>query len=313
MPHSLWNGTVAFGMVRVPVKLYSATESKAIRFNERHGPDGAAIEHRRVCVKEDSEVPYAEIVKGYEVSEGSYVALTKQEVAAVDGPTARTIAIEHFVEAEAIDPLYFERPYYLGPGNSAAESYLVLHAALRRSGMVGIGRFVFHNNARLVAVRALGEVIGLQTMRFADEVTPRMTVDEDGAAASAAANGQKIGKRELDTAALLIDSLTSKFEAHKYRDKHREALLELIERKARGEALEAPVSEPATADDELLKALEASLASQRTAKSSTRRPAGGAGSKSAAQRSGGGSRHKTPAGTGSGRRSPRARSGKAGG
>lgn len=260
MLHSLWNGTVEFGMVRVPVKLYSATESKAIRFNERHATDGAAIAHRRLCVHENREVPYAEIVKGFEVSKDTFVTLTKQELAAADGPTARVVAIEHFVDGGQIDPLYFERLYYLGPGGHSAEAYLVLQAALKRTGMIGIGRFVFHNNARLVAVRAVGEVIGLHTMRFADEVLPTAGADQGGAAAEDGSEQAEVGKRELDTAALLIDRLTAKFEAHKYRDKHREALLELIEAKARGETFATPQSEPATDQDRLLEALEASLA-----------------------------------------------------
>lgn len=258
---------MVFGAVRVPVKLYSATESRAIQFRERHLSDGAAIEHRRVCLKEDREIPYSELVKGFEVSEGRYVALTKEEVAAVDGPTAHVIAIEHFVEERQIDPLYFERAYYLGPGDASAEVYLVLQAALRRTGMVGIGRFVFHNTARLVGMRALGGVIGLHTMRFHDEVRSQEELREDDSALPADGEPAEVGKRELATAGLLIDSLASKFEPHKYRDKHREALLALIERKARGEAIEAPQPEPATDADRLLEALEASLAKTPTARS----------------------------------------------
>ena len=156
MPRSIWNGTVAFGLVRVPVKLYSATESKRIPLRERHAPDGAAIEHRRLCVKEGREVPYSEIVKGYEVSAGSYVVLTKEEIAAAEGPEAHVVEIEHFVDREQIDPAFYERAYYLGPGKLGEDSYRLLHAALERSARVGIGRFVFHNKAHLVAIRARG-------------------------------------------------------------------------------------------------------------------------------------------------------------
>src|SRR6478609_6676563 len=136
MPRSLWNGTIAFGLVRVPVKLHSATESKKIPFRERHVTDGAAIEHRRLCVKEGREVPYDEIVKGFEVRAGSYVVLSKQEVAAVDGAEAHIVDIEHFVGDEEIDPIYYERAYYLSPGKLGDEPYRVLHAALKRSGRV---------------------------------------------------------------------------------------------------------------------------------------------------------------------------------
>ncbi|MFZ1153271.1 MAG: Ku protein, partial [Solirubrobacteraceae bacterium] len=163
MPRSLWNGTVAFGLVRVPVKLHSATESKRIPLRERHVTDGAAIEHRRMCAKEEREVPYSEIVKGFEVSSGSYVVLSKEEISAADGSDAHVVDIEHFVNSEEIDPVYYERAYYLSPGKLGDEPYRLLHAALKRSGRVGIGRFVFHNKANLAAVRALEDVIVLHT------------------------------------------------------------------------------------------------------------------------------------------------------
>jgi DNA end-binding protein Ku len=121
MPRSLWNGTIAFGLVRVPVKLHSATESKRIPFRERHAADGAAIEHRRVCVKEGQEVPYSEIVKGFEVAADSYVVLSKEEIAVADGSKARVVEIEHFVDGQEIDPVYYERAYYLSPGKLGEE------------------------------------------------------------------------------------------------------------------------------------------------------------------------------------------------
>lgn len=252
MPHSLWNGTIAFGMVRVPVKLYSATDSKTISFRERHVSDGAAIEHRRVCVKEDREVPYSEIVKGFEVKSGSFVVLSKEEIAAADGPAAHVVEIEHFVSRDEIDPVYFLRAYYLGPGKLGDESYRLLHAALKRSKQVGVGRFVFHNKAQLVAMRAVGDVIVLHTMRFADELVASRELD-------IADPERKPTKQELQTAQILVDQLGSSFQPQKYSDTYRAAVLELIERKARGEAIEAPVDEPATPGDDLLAALEASL------------------------------------------------------
>ena len=257
MPRSIWNGTVAFGMVRVPVKLYSATESKAVHFNERHASDGAAIQHRRVCAKENREVPYAEIVKGFEAKSGSYVVLSKEEVAAADGTGARLIEIEHFVAADEIDPLYYDHAYSLGPGKDGAESYRVLHAALKRSKRVGIARFVFHNRAQLVAVRALDDVLAVQTMRFADEIVApgELELPQPHAAA---------GKRELDMASALVEQLHGRFQPSRYHDTYRQALMSLIERKANGEAIEPPREEPATAEDDLLRALEQSLAAGGT-------------------------------------------------
>jgi DNA end-binding protein Ku len=252
VPRSLWNGTIAFGLVRVPVKLHSATESKRIPFRERHVADGAAIEHRRLCVKEGREVPYGEIVKGFEVSAGSYVVLSKEEIAVADGPQAKVVDIEHFVRAREIDPMYYERAYYLSPGNLGDEPYRLLHAALKRSQRVGIGRFVFHNKAHLVAVRALEDVIALHTMRFADELVPDRELDLPE-------SEKEPSKLELDTAQLLIDQLDSTFEPERYDDTYRDAVMRLIERKARGEAIEVPESEPVTREGDLLAALQASL------------------------------------------------------
>jgi DNA end-binding protein Ku len=252
MPRSLWNGTVAFGLVRVPVKLYSATESKRIPLRERHVSDGAAIEHRRLCVKEGREIPYSEIVKGYEVNAGSYVVLTKEEIAAADGPEAHVVEIEHFVSREEIDPAYYERAYYLGPGKLGEEPYRLLQAALRRSDRVGIGRFVFHNKAHLVAVRALEEVIAMHTMRFADELVPDSELE-------IAKADKEPSKLEVDTAQLLVEQLDSNFEPESYANGYRDAVLKMIERKARGEAIEAPESGKATPEGDLLSMLEASL------------------------------------------------------
>lgn len=269
MPRSLWNGTIAFGLVRVPVKLYSATESKRIPLRERHVSDGAAIEHKRICVKEQREVPYSEIVKGFEVSAGSYVVLSKEEIAAADGQEAHVVDIEHFVSSREIDPMYYERAYYLGPGKLGDEPYRLLHAALKRSGRVAIGRFAFHNKAHLVAVRALDEVIGLHTMRFADEFVPDGELEH-------VKPEKKPSKLELDTARLLLDQLDSSFEPEAYTNTYRDAVMELIERKARGEAIEAPGAEQTTSEGDLLSALKASLEgsgrARRRAKSEGSRP-----------------------------------------
>jgi DNA end-binding protein Ku len=264
MPRSLWNGTIAFGMVRVPVKLYSATESKAVRFRERHSVDGAAIEHRRVCVQEGKEIPYGETVKGFEVSSDSYVTLSKEEIATADGPGAHMIEIEHFANRMEIDPVYYERAYRLGPGKLGDDSYLLLHAALKRSDRVGIGRFVFHNKAHLVALRAIDEVIALHTMRFADELVPSAELDIPKPQ-------RKPSKLEVSAAQALVEQLSSSFQPDEYEDTYREALLGLIERKARGETIEAPEPETIAPEDDLLEALQASLAGKGKAPASRTR------------------------------------------
>jgi DNA end-binding protein Ku len=242
-------------MVRVPVKLYSATESKAVRFRERHCTDGAAIEHRRICTQEGKEVPYGETLKGFEVSSGSYVTLSKEEIAAADGPGAHMIEIEHFVGREEIDPVYYDRAYRLGPGKLGDDSYLLLQAALKRSERVGIGRFVFHNKAHLLALRALEDVIALHTMRFADELVPAGEVEIP-------TPQREPSKPEVSAARALVDQLSSSFQPEEYEDTYRAALLELIERKARGETIAAPEPVQIAPEDDLLGALQASLERQ---------------------------------------------------
>src|SRR5829696_10160918 len=170
MPRSLWNGTVTFGVIAVPVKLYTATESKTVSFREVHLDDGAKIEHRRFCAKDEKEVPYEEVVKGYEVREGEYVVLAKEEIEAAAGDRAHVIALEAFVEAAAVDPVFYERTYYLGAGDAGTDAYRLLHDALGRTGRAGLGRFTFHNREYVAAVRPLDGVLALHTMRFADEL-----------------------------------------------------------------------------------------------------------------------------------------------
>jgi len=252
-PRSLWNGTLAFGLVNVPVKVYTATESKSIHFHQVHLKDEARIEHRKVCPKEDKEVPSDEIVKGYELSDGGIVVLTKDEIAAAAGENAKLIDIEHFVADEDIDPIFYDKTYYLGAGDDGEDAFRLLRAALEKSGRVGVGRWVFHDRERLVAVRPLDGVLGMQVMNFHDEVVEPDDLDLPSPQKNPT-------KRELEMAAKLVKSLQAKFEPHKYKDTYRDAVLKVIERKQKGETIEAPEPEPKEEADDLAAALEASLA-----------------------------------------------------
>lgn len=254
MPRSIWNGTVSFGLVNVPVKLYTATESKTVSFRELHAKDEARIEHKRICPKQDKEVPYEEIVKGYEVAPDEYVVLSKEEVAAADPPRGKVIEIEQFVPGDQIDPVYFDKTYYVGArGDEANDAYKVLHEALRKSERVGIGRFVFHNAEQLVALRPLDGVLALHKMRFHDEVVEGDDLDVPQPQ-------KKPAEREVKMAGSLVSSLEADFKPSKYKDTYREAVLDLIKRKAKGEKIEAPAEEePSEDSDDLLAALEASV------------------------------------------------------
>jgi DNA end-binding protein Ku len=252
-PRSIWNGSITFGLVVVPVKLYTATESKTVSFNEVHARDAARIEHRRFCAKEDKQVDYEDVVKGYEVSEGEYVVLTKEEVAAADPSGGKVVAIEDFVAAAEIDPVYYDRTYYVGAGKDGEAPYRVLHEALKRSERVGIGRFVFHNKEQLVALRALDDLLALHTMRFADELVAAEDLDIP--------SPQKNPTRpEVKMAHDLVGSLESGFRPADHEDTYRDSVMKLIKRKASGKEIELPdLHPPEMSPDLLMAALEASV------------------------------------------------------
>ena len=252
-PRSIWNGTITFGLVAVPIKLYSATESRTVHFHELHRRDEARIQHRRFCSKEDEEVDKDEIVRGYEVSDGEYVVLTKEEIAGADPSQGKVIAIEHFVAAAEIDPVYYDRAYYVGAQDDGEAAYRVLHAALVKAERVGIGRFVFHNKEQLVALRPLDDVLALNTMRFHDEVVSADDVDVPSPQ-------KKPSKREVEMAGSLVSSLDAKFRPDRYEDTYRDAVQKLIDRKASGKDIELPERHhPELAPDLLMAALEASV------------------------------------------------------
>jgi DNA end-binding protein Ku len=251
MPKSIWNGTISFGLAHVPVKLYSATESKTVHFNEVHVSDGARIEHKRICSKEGKEVPFKEVVKGYEIKPDEYVVLEKDEVKAAAGARGKVIEIEDFVPEGEIDPVFLEKTYYVGCRDDA-EAYRVLLAALERSGRVGIGRFTFHEREYLAAVRTFDGVLTLHTMRFHDEVVRADDLDVP-------TPNKKPAKREVEMAGQLVKSLHRKFDPSDYEDTYREAVLELIKRKAKGEEVGPSEPEPEEEAPDLAAALQASL------------------------------------------------------
>jgi DNA end-binding protein Ku len=249
---SIWNGTIAFGLMTVPVKLHTATDPQTVSFREVHLDDGAHIEHRRFCSKEDEEVEYKDVVKGYEVAPDEYVVLDKEEIAAAAGDRAKVIEVEHFVDAADIDPVFYEKTYYLGAGKDGAEPYRLLHDALDQTGRAGIGRFTFHDREYLTAVRARDGILVLHTLHFADELVPGGDIDMPEPSRGP-------GRREVQMAASLIDSLHERFRPERYDDEYRQAVLGVIERKAKGEDIEVPDEPEPDDQDDLMAALKASL------------------------------------------------------
>jgi DNA end-binding protein Ku len=257
MPRAIWSGSVSFGLLNVPVKLYSAVSKKQISFRELRADDGSRIRHKRVAEADGEEVPYEEIVKGYEIGPEQYVVLTRDELEDLDPKRTRAIEIQDFVDLDDIDPIYFAQPYYLGPDKGAEKAYGLLVKAMSDSHKVAVARFVLRNREHLAALRPMDDVLTMATMRFADEVVSAEEIVD-----SLDGEVEKPQKRELEMAKALIDSLTSEFDADKYRDEYREELLDLIERKAKGEKIVEAVSEepkPTKAPD-LMAALEESLA-----------------------------------------------------
>jgi DNA end-binding protein Ku len=260
MARAIWSGSISFGLLNVPVKLYSAVARRNIALREIRDSDSARIKHRRVAEGTDEEVPYENIVKAYEITPGQYVPLSKEEMSALAPEKTRAIEVQDFVDLEEIDPIYFDSPYYLGPAPGAEKAYALLAKAMKASGKVAISRFVFRNKEHLAALRTDGKVLTLTTMRFADEVVASGELDE-----VLPEKAPKVAKREQEMAEQLIDSLSTEFDPSAYRDEYREQLLSLIERKAEGKEIVASEAEEpqATKAPDLMAALEESIAAAK--------------------------------------------------
>jgi DNA end-binding protein Ku len=255
MPRSIWTGAISFGLVNVPVKLYSAVSKKTVRFHQLHDETGVRIQQRRVDPSTGEEVAYEHVVKGYEIAPDRYVVIQPDELDALDPVKTKTIDIEDFVELEDIDPIYFDHPYYLAPGTGAQKPYRLLLDAMREAGKVAIARVVIRQKEQLVAIRPMGDVLAMATMNYADEIVGADKLDE------LPDESVKVTDRELKMAQQLIESLSGDFQPEKYKDEYREQVLALVERKANGEeiAVQPQAEEPKKVPD-LMAALEASLA-----------------------------------------------------
>jgi DNA end-binding protein Ku len=265
MARAIWSGAISFGLVNIPVKLFSAVSKKTVRFHQIDAESGGRVRQKRVG-PDGEEIPYEQIVKGYEIGPDRYVTITPEELDGLAPDKTRTIDIEDFVDLEEIDPIYYDHPYYLAPDTGASKAYQLLVDAMEDAGKVAIARVVIRSKEQLVAIRPREGVLAMETMLFADEVVPTDTLEE-----LTADNGEvKTSERELTMARQLIDSLSSDFEPEKYHDEYRERVLDMIERKAQGETIviEEPSEEPDKVPD-LMAALEASIAKSKPSSSSS--------------------------------------------
>jgi DNA end-binding protein Ku len=282
MARAIWSGSISFGLLNVPVKLYSAVSKKSVSFRELRESDSSRIRHKRIAEADGEEVSYDDIVKGYEIAPEQYVVITRDELEELDPKKTRAIEIKDFVDLDEIDPIYFDHPYYLGPDKGAEKAYALLVKAMEDAHKVAIARFVLRNKENLAALRPMDGVMTMATMRFADEVVSPDEISEDLEAADG-----KPTKKELDMARALIDSLAAEFDASQYRDEYREEVLALIERKAKGEKVVAAASEepaPTKAPD-LMAALEESLAAVKGEEAKAPEPASKSRSASGKSRS----------------------------
>src|SRR4051812_13956435 len=262
MPRAIWSGAISFGLVSIPVKLFSATSSKTVRFHQLDGKTGARVRQQRLSEADGAEVPYEQIVKGYELASGHHVIITDEDLASIDPKASRTIDLLEFVDEASIDPLYYDSAYFLGPDPAAVKPYALLLQAMQGADKVGIARFVMRGKEHLCALRPDDGCLVLSTMRYADEVRATDDIAELEAVSEA-----EITKAEVAMAEQLIASLDADFDPARYTDEYREKVLELVQAKARGEEIVESVEAPSTTNVvDLMAALQASVAEAKKAR-----------------------------------------------
>ena len=254
MPRAIWTGAISFGLVNVPVKLFSAVQRKGVRFNQLDSEGNVRIQQKRVNPLTGEEVPYERLVKGYEVAPDRYVIIEPDELEALEPHRSRTIDILDFVELAEIDPIFYDHPYYLAPGAGGSKPYKLLLDAMRETGKVAIAKVVIRNKEALVAVRPAGDLLQMDTLIFFDEVVPHDRIDE------LPDDSIETTERELAMAKQLVESLATTWQPEQYKDEYREKVMAMIERKAAGEdvAVQPAQAEAAPVPD-LMSALKASL------------------------------------------------------
>ena len=253
MPRPLWKGAISFGMVSIPIKLYTATEDKDVRFNMLHEKDHSRVKQKLFCAEEDIEIDRStEVVKGYEITPGNYVIMDEEDFEKVNVPSTHTIDIKSFVDLQDIDPILYQKTYYLEPEEVGQKPFALLMAALRETKRVAIAKVTLRQKEQLCSLRLYGDTIALETMYYADEVRSTQDLSVPGENVS-------VTQRDLDMARSLVEMLSDEeFEYEQYKDEYREALLEIISKKAEGQTVEAPAPQVAKITD-LTEALRASV------------------------------------------------------
>ncbi|HWH06503.1 MAG TPA: Ku protein [Gaiellaceae bacterium] len=249
-PRAIWTGSISFGLVNVPVRMYSAISESDLRFHLIHEPDGGRVGYQKICKAEGEPIPDGEIVKAFEFEKDEFVVLTDEDFDAAKTEGVKTIEISDFVPYEEIDPIYFEKTYYLGPQAGGEKVYALLRDAMEQTGLAAIGKFVMRDKQHLGCLRIRNGTITLEKMFFHDEVRPLDEIAPEGA---------KVAKAELELATALIEQFTGSFEPEKYEDTYREALCDVIRAKRKGKTVTAAQPEAEEEPTDLLAALRASV------------------------------------------------------
>lgn len=266
---AIWTGAISFGLVNIPVRLYSAVGSSSLNFDMLSKKDLSPIRYARMATSDGKEVAYKDIVKGYEIEKGKYIVIDKKDFDSAAPEKTKTIEIVDFVKEDEIDTIYFEKPYYLEPDKSAAKPYALLREALKQSKKVGVAKFVLRNRENLAILKVSGDTIILQQMRFHADIRDAEDLNLPAA--------NTVTKKEIDTALKLIDQLTEQFDPAQFTDTYTEALKKVIEAKAKGQSIATKAKEPAPTKvkdlmDTLIASIEASKKPSRPVKVTPRPP-----------------------------------------
>ncbi|MBO8156559.1 MAG: Ku protein [Bacillaceae bacterium] len=264
--HTMWKGSISFGLVNIPVKLHAATENKDVKLRQLHKECQTPIQYKKVCPVCEREVEQEEIVKAYEYAKNKFVILDEEDLEQLKKEQEdKAVEIVDFVQLEEIDPIYFERSYYISPNDGGSKAYALLRKALQETGKIGVAKIMIRSREQLAVIRVYENTLLMETIHYPDEV--RNVLDVPNVPAE-----EKVTKKELDTAKMLIDQLTTEFEPEKYTDEYRTALLELIEDKKKGKKVATAKEKPAPDNvTDLMEALQKSLEKAKGAEKGTKK------------------------------------------
>lgn len=259
MPRPIWKGSLVFGLVNIPVSLYPATKDMTISFTLLHSEDHTPLKYKRWCPAHNREVSWKDIDRGYEITKGKFIPLTKEELENLQLKTVKNIEVEKFVDLASIDSIYFSTHYYLAPDNVGEKAYSLLHKVLAITNKVAIGKVVLHNKEHIVAVRPYQKGLAMTTLHYPNEVMDINKIEE-------LEKGVAVREQELDLAKLLIDRMTGEFKPEEYADSYRQAVMKLIKQKAEGVEVQPAKPVEAEATVNLMKALQASVQASKKEK-----------------------------------------------